>query len=470
MQDFCNIYEQRRKDLMSRVPQQVNADYKYTVYTTWEISTCMIESQDTEISRHALDLLCVFSYLHFDGITEDIFEKAYHHKADRRPPTLERARWIYDNKLTRWDPFLIREPLQLLSSFSLIRKGLDGKQYSMHPLVHSWVRERADITDQAEWPRATALILGLSCPWLHSTEDYSFQRFLLPHLVNCSKYFLIENELKKENIYSCWLDICHSFTRIYYSTGQQQAELHLKQINVEAQKRTIGHEHPDTLSSMNNLANSLNSQGRYQEAANLCEEVLAVQKRTLGHEHPDTLGSMNNLANSLHSQGRYQEAANLCEEALVVQKRTLGHEHPDTLISIDTLARNYMHLDRLKDTLQLSNEVLEMRHMVLGADHPDTLLSIYNLSVINYRLGSLDKAIRLGKQALESQIRILGADHPNTLDTAKDLEIYRSVKARGSPPLGDSPFEAGSGDLPLNSKSKNRFSLRSFVRRSRNIV
>ena len=49
---------------------------------------------------------------------------------------------------------------------------------------------------------------------------------------------------------------------------------------------------------MNNLATSYDALGRYAEALKLHEETLALRKAKLGPDHPDTLASMNNLANS----------------------------------------------------------------------------------------------------------------------------------------------------------------------------
>lgn len=53
-----------------------------------------------------------------------------------------------------------------------------------------------------------------------------------------------------------------------------------------------------------------------------------------GPEHPNTIGSMFNLANSYYFQGRYKEAEALYRETLEIRKRVLGPEHPDTLLSI----------------------------------------------------------------------------------------------------------------------------------------
>ena len=57
-------------------------------------------------------------------------------------------------------------------------------------------------------------------------------------------------------------------------------------------KAKLGPDHPDTLTSMNNLANSYAALGRHAEALKLREETLALRKAKLGPDHPDTLRSM----------------------------------------------------------------------------------------------------------------------------------------------------------------------------------
>ena len=71
---------------------------------------------------------------------------------------------------------------------------------------------------------------------------------------------------------------------------------------MEARERTLGKDHPDTLVSVNNLANLLQAKGDYAGAEPLYRRVLEAQERTLGKEHPDTLTSVNNLANLLQAK------------------------------------------------------------------------------------------------------------------------------------------------------------------------
>jgi tetratricopeptide (TPR) repeat protein len=69
-------------------------------------------------------------------------------------------------------------------------------------------------------------------------------------------------------------------------------------------KRTLGEEHPDTLTTIANLVLIYSNQGRYKEAKELLERVVMTNKRALGEEHPDTLTTMANLALLYSNQGR----------------------------------------------------------------------------------------------------------------------------------------------------------------------
>ena len=57
----------------------------------------------------------------------------------------------------------------------------------------------------------------------------------------------------------------------------------------------------------------------------------------LGADHPDTATSLNNLALMRGIQGRYAEAAPLFKEAVEIMERVLGAEHPNTKI----MRKNY---------------------------------------------------------------------------------------------------------------------------------
>jgi hypothetical protein len=68
--------------------------------------------------------------------------------------------------------------------------------------------------------------------------------------------------------------------------------------------RVLGPEHPNTLTSRNNLASVLGDLGRLEEAEQEHRAVLDIRMRVLGPEHPNTLTSRNNLASVRRDLGR----------------------------------------------------------------------------------------------------------------------------------------------------------------------
>jgi tetratricopeptide (TPR) repeat protein len=104
-----------------------------------------------------------------------------------------------------------------------------------------------------------------------------------------------------------------------------------------------GEEDADVL---NNLAELLRAQGKYDEAEPLCEQSLAIMRKVcaihlaassrdhsrkvLGEDHPSMVTSLNNLSMLLENTGRSEEAYVYGRQALAIATRALGPNHPTT--------------------------------------------------------------------------------------------------------------------------------------------
>jgi len=109
--------------------------------------------------------------------------------------------------------------------------------------------------------------------------------------------------------------------------------------------------------------------------------ALAAQERVLGPDYPDTLMSLNNLAELYAAQYRHGEAEPLLKRALEARERVLGREHPDTLLSVSDLAEVYQDLGRYGEAELLLKRALEARERVLGREHPQTIVSVNDLAL-----------------------------------------------------------------------------------------
>ncbi|KAJ6126484.1 hypothetical protein N7523_002096 [Penicillium sp. IBT 18751x] len=225
--------------------------------------------------------------------------------------------------------------------------------------------------------------------------------------------------------------------------GRWEAAEQLDVQVMETRKTKLGVDHPDTLTSMANLASTYRSQGRWEEAEQLFVQVMETRKMKLGVDHPDTLTSMANLALTYWNQGRWEEAEQLnmqvmetrktklggrweAAEQLDVQvmetrKTKLGVDHPDTLTSMANLASTYRSQGRWEEAEQLFVQVMETRKMKLGVDHPDTLTSMANLAFTWKSLGYNTQALELLRDCLARQQQILGSNHHHTIFGSQTL-------------------------------------------------
>ena len=81
--------------------------------------------------------------------------------------------------------------------------------------------------------------------------------------------------------------------------------------------------------------------GQRNEATRLHVEVLKVREATLGPEHPETLTSMDQIGELYREMDANLVALQLHEKVLEARKRILTPDHPDTLTSMDHVAVMY---------------------------------------------------------------------------------------------------------------------------------
>jgi tetratricopeptide (TPR) repeat protein len=179
-------------------------------------------------------------------------------------------------------------------------------------------------------------------------------------------------------------------------------------------KRVLGPEHPDTLTSMSNLAGVLDSQGQYEEAEAMNRQTLARWEKVLGPEHPFTLASMGNLALVLGRQGKYEEAEAMNRQELECTRMVLGPEHPDTLTSMSNLALVLGRQGKYEEAEAMNRQTLARREKVLRPEHPDTLTSVYCLAYLLSTTRRYNEALALYKRACAGNETVLGRDHPTT--------------------------------------------------------
>ena len=199
---------------------------------------------------------------------------------------------------------------------------------------------------------------------------------------------------------------------------------------LEVRRRLLTDDHPDTADSYDNLAYNVNSQGKYAQAQPLYEKAHEIRRRLLGDDHPRTATGYNNVAFNLKAQGKYAQAQPLFEKAQEMRLRLLGDEHPLTAIGYNNLATNLAGQGKYAQARPLFEKALEIRHRLLTDDHPSTAESYNNLAYNLNAQGEYAQAQPLFEKALEVRRRRLGDDHNVTAQSYNNVAANLAAQGK----------------------------------------
>jgi hypothetical protein len=85
LEEYLELYHRRQEKILGYFPKHIGTDYRYTVYTTWQVSLDMIGSMQDTVSTHALQLLKILCCCHHDQIPVKMFYTAWHNTNKGRP-------------------------------------------------------------------------------------------------------------------------------------------------------------------------------------------------------------------------------------------------------------------------------------------------------------------------------------------------------------------------------------------------
>ncbi|KAH8596264.1 hypothetical protein B0O99DRAFT_685796 [Bisporella sp. PMI_857] len=542
--EYISYYKEIKRNIwQARRRQGKNTDYNTSdmdVYSSYDILFQKMEDvvNDAKIGeavRDAIDLLRIFSFFYYENLSVEIlFEAAknpiresemqkhsasdWSLKSALKPNISRQAlrafmfmlqQTIFEDRGAPNLPCLLRSlelgslseqgfkvrldaALSELSQRSLIICRSDSnatyKTYSMHPLVHEWVRQRPQMTtgDQAIRCQEAITVLSRSIvlPLLAGgPERERLHSELLPHIrfvQNREKDITAEYK-DAQSKRSVWRNIVSTplgkrigrkeaavngkFGFVYLQCGHYSKaaehfhvvrdfllplglENEISRVNTLALatsyllmgattessslqrealfvcKKSLGHDHIDTIKLMDTYALTLSIQGRYPEALEL--QNLAISKflniEKAGSHHLDALSVMNHKGETLWKLFRWDEAINLHQSALTAFQKEppdgFGQNDVRTLEVKYRIAVAYLEMGRSERNNKyfekanfMLEEVFEKRQTLLGREHPWTLVAGGGLAQAKSELGDFATAEALFKKHIAISDRTLGENH-----------------------------------------------------------
>ena len=235
---------------------------------------------------------------------------------------------------------VVRSPLSwnkaiaALLAYSLIRRNAQEKTLSVHRLVQAVLKDAMDKQARRQWVESVVLAVNEVFPFVEFTTWPQCERYL-SHVLVCAElveqYQIIGQEVAR---------LFNQAGSYLYDRGRYVEAESVMKCALAIVEEQLGPTHPDTASSLNNLAGLYDAQGSYAQAEPLLQQALSIREQALGPDHPDTAQSVWWLAVVSERQQQYEKAEQLYERALLVYKQTLGETHPDT----QNLQRQYASL------------------------------------------------------------------------------------------------------------------------------
>ncbi|ETS85342.1 hypothetical protein PFICI_03367 [Pestalotiopsis fici W106-1] len=316
------------------------------------------------------------------------------------------------------------DALGTLKSYAFIDERIDASRFDIHRLVQLAMRNQlAKDGEQVAW--RTRVMKRVDEIYLHPKHEN--KKVWIDYLPHAQAVLEICAEATDESTES------HLLSKVGESSsllGEYAAAETMHRKAYKLSKKLQGISHPDTLATINDIAEALYHQGQYPEATIMHRKTLELRTEILGAEHLDTLVSMGNLAQVLFKEARYTEAQTLSEEALKMRTKILGADDPETLRSMNNLALILGRQGRYKDAEAMLRRAFELRTRVLGAEHPDTLVSMNDLASTLAAQGRFQEAQEIHEREFELSTKVLGAEHPDTVISMNNVAMSLAAQGR----------------------------------------
>lgn len=200
------------------------------------------------------------------------------------------------------------------------------------------------------------------------------------------------------------------------SAGKPEAALQLDEDALLEQRRNLGRDHPQTLTTARGRAGDLRGMGRFSEAVVEDEAVWRNFARSVGPDHPQTRRTANNLATSLSLAGDADGALELEFDNFDRRLRLFGPQDPNTWQSLMRIGVYQRELGRYAESYESLQGCLRSLRK-LKTTLPPTMVDagVWHLSITERLMGDIRRAKDHSSQALRNLRETLGPRHPYTL-------------------------------------------------------
>jgi tetratricopeptide (TPR) repeat protein len=445
--DYLKGYRKRRLRVLA---DPVVGEYSESVATTWAVNF-----DEVERIPAAADLLRLSAFLHPDAIPLELLARSWPWLGPSLSLALEDV---------AEDPLLIDEVLEPLHRYSLIRRDIGGRTYSIHRIMQAVLVDRMSLEEQREWAGRAVRSISEAFPEPEFANWYGCGR-LLHHAQSCAAlierfafdsreaaYLLLDagEYLRRRAQYAesaalqtqllqmreqllgpdhtAVAETLMRLAKVYRAQGQYERALELVDRALVIVEKEYGPNDPKVGAALNTKAALLRNLGRLDDAEKAARRSLAIREKP-GSEGEGLAHTLTTLSIVLRERGDLEEAETLARRALHVEEESLGPTHPNlspSLTTLGTLCRLRAHFDEAEATLQ---RAIDLDEAALGPDHPRVAFGLIELAEVYADQSRWSDALPLVDRALVNLDK-LGQDHPKVRATkARGDEIRAAIDA-----------------------------------------
>lgn len=334
---------------------------------------------------------------------------------------------------------VVHEAIGKLLAYSLVRKVSHADHFSVHPLIHRWVRERLEWNDRKKLCKEAIILIHRT---YYSTTDnvhtYSLQSHLAAVENNAHAYLFssstqalsVDDQLPPQppdsiplrpmehaKCYFLWFyghmdeflryirgiwvgDTVSSLdaTQLLYQLGliyrdfrNYAAAENLYRWTLTEIWQHYPRCHPRALFIAGDLSAQLLWQGKLDDAQLWYEWTLKARECVLGKSHPATMGAVIGLGAIMKDRGQYDRALELLLHAYEERKRILGPNDVLTLNAMILVADTLFENEDPK-AVEWYSEQLKIQSLSASPDQ------IARLAALGIGRGLTEEAMRLAKQ------------------------------------------------------------------------
>jgi tetratricopeptide (TPR) repeat protein len=388
-QDFRDSYRNWRVKLLDKQGPVVG-DYPESVRTTWAMNFRDAEDE----SAAAADVLRLSAFLAPDDIPIELLVDG----ASVLGPALSSAL-----AGAAGDPLAVDEALAPLTRFSLVRRDIGARTYSIHRLVQAVLRSDMEAPAQRLWAdRAIGAVSQAFPPTAYGSWDRCER--LIAHARACAG--LIDE----------WGVSSQPATTLLYRMGAYVRERgrpdEAMRLSERASHMGEATEHPHVAISLTSLAAAQRDKREYREAEATLQRALAIARSAPDPDQSVVATCLNNLGDVYRLQGEYDKAEPLLRRALELRLSLHGEENRATSRSIHDLGLLLFDQGLLAEAEPLLERAVRIRETILDVHDPEVARAHDSLARLYTSQGRHAAADALFVRFLPVAEQVLGLQHP----------------------------------------------------------